>query len=136
METGSCFCVVAAAVYVFTVLWKLKEGCGAGFWTATFVASLYFIVPPVVHGVLLLGCSFILIYITERRVKLLPVKSRVVLVTGGVWCSPYSPIEGLVWVMEVPYPVKVFLSQCCFHPDGVGPFKNVSMEEFDLPKTD
>lgn len=103
METGSCFCVVAAAVYVFTVLWKLKEGCGAGFWTTTFVAlvgdfvaSLYFIVPPVVHGVLLLGCSFIPIYITERRVKLLPVKSRVVLVTGGVCVAEHQEVFGVV----------------------------------------
>lgn len=100
MEASSCFCVVAAAVYIVTVLWKLKEGCGAGFWTATFVAlvgaSLHFMAPPVVHGVLLLGCSFILIYITERRAKLLPVKSRVVLVTGGVCVTEHQEVFGVV----------------------------------------
>lgn len=87
METSSYFCVAAAAVYVVTVLRKLKEGCGAGAWTTAFVASLYFIVPPVVRGVLLLCSSVVLVYVTERRVKLLPVKGRVVLVTGetGGW---------------------------------------------------
>lgn len=82
MEASSCFCVAAAAVYVFTVLLKLKGGCHAGFWTTAAVVSLYFIVPPVVHGVLLLCSSLILVYVTERRVKQLPAKGRAVLVTG------------------------------------------------------
>lgn len=82
MEASSCFCVATAAVYIFTVLLKLKGGCRAGFWTTTAMASLYFIIPPVVHGVLLLCSSLILVFLTERRVKQLPAKGRAVLVTG------------------------------------------------------
>lgn len=86
MEAGSCFWTVAGVVYIFTVLWILKKGPGVGFWTAattTLVgACLYLIVPLVVHGCLLIGCSFILIYGAKRRVDFLPVKNRAVLITG------------------------------------------------------
>ncbi|XP_041794455.1 estradiol 17-beta-dehydrogenase 2 [Chelmon rostratus] len=89
MEISSCFCVTAAAVSVFTMLWKVREASGAGYQTAAFGtligalgASLYFLVSPVFCGLALLSCSFILICVTERRRKLLPVKSRAVLVTG------------------------------------------------------
>lgn len=86
MDTGSCFWTVAGVVYIFTVLWMLKKGPGVGFWTAaatTIVgACLYLTVPLVVHGFLLIGCSFILIYGAKRRVEFLPVKSRTVLITG------------------------------------------------------
>ncbi|XP_076588168.1 17-beta-hydroxysteroid dehydrogenase type 2 [Chaetodon auriga] len=88
MEITSCFCTIAAALFIFTVLWKLRDGSAARYWTAAFGAlagalgaSLYFLVPPVVCGVVLLSCSFILICVSER-VELLPAKSRVVLVTG------------------------------------------------------
>nr|XP_046250093.1 estradiol 17-beta-dehydrogenase 2 [Scatophagus argus] len=90
MEVGSCFCVVAAAVFIFTVLWKLKEGCGDGSWAAAagalvgalVGASLYLTVPPVVCGVAFFSCSFALIYLTERRAELLPARSKAVLITG------------------------------------------------------
>ncbi|XP_070828212.1 17-beta-hydroxysteroid dehydrogenase type 2 [Chaetodon trifascialis] len=88
MEITSCFCAIAAAAFIFTVLWKLRDGSGAQYWTAALGAllgalgaSLYFLVPPVVCGVALLSCSFILVCVSER-VELLPAKSRVVLVTG------------------------------------------------------
>ncbi|XP_044050007.1 estradiol 17-beta-dehydrogenase 2 [Siniperca chuatsi] len=84
-----CFCVVAAAVYVVTVLRKLKEGCGSGCWPAALGAlgalggaALYVTVPPAVCAAALLSCSFILIRVTERRVELLPAQSRAVLITG------------------------------------------------------
>ncbi|XP_073327806.1 17-beta-hydroxysteroid dehydrogenase type 2 [Pagrus major] len=93
MDTSSCFSVVAAAVSVFTVLWTLRDRCGSGYWTAACGAlsgalsgalgsCLYLNVPPAVCGTALLTCSFILICVTERRVKLLPAERRAVLVTG------------------------------------------------------
>ncbi|XP_037623371.1 estradiol 17-beta-dehydrogenase 2 isoform X1 [Sebastes umbrosus] len=92
MDITSCFCGVAAAVFFLTVLWRFKEGCGAGNWPGTFGAlgvggalgggaALYFTVPPVVCvSAALLGYSLVLICDTERRVELL--QSRAVLITG------------------------------------------------------
>ncbi|XP_075939367.1 17-beta-hydroxysteroid dehydrogenase type 2 isoform X2 [Anarhichas minor] len=85
MDITSCFCVGAAAVFFFTVLWKLKEGCGTWFWTVWALvwvlvgSSLYLSGPPVVCGLAVLGCSLFLMCETEKRVEL---QSRAVLITG------------------------------------------------------
>ena len=104
MDTSSCFCVVAAVLSIFTVLWTLRDRCGSGYWMAACGAlsgalswalgsGLYLNVPPALCGTALLTCSFILILVTERRVELLPVERRAVLVTGE---THTHSVEGLI----------------------------------------
>lgn len=81
MDTSTCFCVAASVVFAFTLLWTLWRGHGPG--AAVFVACLYFTLPPVVHGVLMLIYSSFLVWISNRRSELLPVNNRAVLVTGN-----------------------------------------------------
>lgn len=85
MEPGTAFCAAAWLVFASALAWKLRrsgasEVCAAA---AAAVASLYWVVPPVVHGLLLLGYSSILVWVTNTRSELLPVKDRAVLVTGN-----------------------------------------------------
>ncbi|XP_068168340.1 17-beta-hydroxysteroid dehydrogenase type 2 [Antennarius striatus] len=85
METSCCFCVIAAVIFIFTLLRWLGAGNGVASWTlvgALAGASLYFVLPPGVCGAVLLGWSFILIHQTDRRAEMLPVGNRAVLVTG------------------------------------------------------
>ncbi|XP_065812827.1 estradiol 17-beta-dehydrogenase 2 [Labrus bergylta] len=84
MEITSCFCWVSAAVFVITLLWRFIWGGGThvGALIGALGASLCFILPPVYRGVALLGCSFILTFVTERRGELLQAGGRAVLVTG------------------------------------------------------
>ncbi|XP_040894366.1 estradiol 17-beta-dehydrogenase 2 [Toxotes jaculatrix] len=82
-----CFSVGAAALYLLTVLWKLKDGREAGHRPGALVwalvaALLYFTGSPGFCGVVLLSCSLGLICETLRRSELLPVQSRAVLITG------------------------------------------------------
>lgn len=86
MDGRITFCGAAWTVFAVT-LWKLKRCCSCGFCAAAFVASLYFLLPPVVHGVLLLVCSFVLVRVANRS-ELLPVKNRAVLVTGEARPEP------------------------------------------------
>lgn len=88
MENSTCFCMAATVVFILTLVWKLKRGHGSGFFTAVFVASLCFILPPAVHGVLLLVYSSILAWFTKTRSELLPVKNRAVLITGNTHPRP------------------------------------------------
>lgn len=79
------FCAVAAAAFMITVLWTLKQSCDAGYWSAAFGAlgvSLYFTVPAVCCGAAFLCCSLALLCVTARRDELLPLKDRAVLITG------------------------------------------------------
>lgn len=96
MESTSCFFAAASAVSVLSLLWALREGRGARVWLAVVLAgaSLYQILPPALHGVLLLGCSLVLIGATGRAVQLLPVKSRAVLITGEgpITSDPFRPM--------------------------------------------
>lgn len=89
MEPGTAFCAAAWLVFASALAWKLRrsgasEVCAA----AAAVASLYWVVPPVVHGLLLLGYSSILVWVTNTRSELLPVKDRAVLVTGNTHTHP------------------------------------------------
>lgn len=87
MESASCFFAAASTVYILTLLWALREGRGTGVWLAAALvgASLYQILPPALHGIVLLGCSFALIGATRRAVQLLPVTSKAVLITGEAY---------------------------------------------------
>ncbi|XP_044211865.1 estradiol 17-beta-dehydrogenase 2 [Thunnus albacares] len=81
----ACFCVAAAAAFTYTVVWTLKQGCDAGYWSVAFGAlgaSLYFTAPLVYCGVALLCCSLALVCVTVRTAELLPLQGRAVLVTG------------------------------------------------------
>ncbi|XP_053175437.1 estradiol 17-beta-dehydrogenase 2 [Scomber japonicus] len=81
----ACFCAVAAAVFIFTVVWTLKQNCDAGYWPAVFGAlgtSLYFTVPPECCGAAFLCCSLALLCVTARKDELLPLQGRAVLITG------------------------------------------------------
>lgn len=94
MESASCFFAAASAVYVLSLLWALREGRGTRVWLAVVLvgASLYQILPPALHGILLLACSLVLIGATRRAVQLLPVKSRAVLITGeACWLFCLNP---------------------------------------------
>ncbi|XP_056906777.1 estradiol 17-beta-dehydrogenase 2 [Takifugu flavidus] len=82
MDGRMAFCGAAWALFGATLLWKLKRRCSRGFCAAAFVASLHFLLPPIVHEVLLLVCSSVLVGVAHRRCELLPVENRAVLVTG------------------------------------------------------
>ncbi|XP_026166702.1 17-beta-hydroxysteroid dehydrogenase type 2 [Mastacembelus armatus] len=82
METCSWVCVVTAAIFTVTLLWKRSSGYW--FWgLGTLIgASLYFIACPGVYVGVVLTCCLTLICGTERSQKLLPGPGRAVLVTG------------------------------------------------------
>lgn len=113
MESASCFSAAASAVYVLSLLWAMREGRGTRVWLATILvgASLYPILPPALHSILLLGCSFVLVGATRRAVQLLPVKSRAVLITGEAY-----------WLFRLdPHHVQLVLADegCRFSPADV-----------------
>ncbi|KAF3706005.1 Estradiol 17-beta-dehydrogenase 2 [Channa argus] len=87
MEICTWFCVGAAALYIFTLLRKLKDGAQGRHWPVALTvalvgACLYFTESPVFCGLVLLGCSLGLLGEVARRPELLPVQSRAVLITG------------------------------------------------------
>lgn len=94
MDSRMAFCGAAWAIFAVTLLWTLRRRCGCGFCAAS-VASLYFLLPPVVHGVLLLVCSSVLVWVASRRCELLPVKNRAVLVTGEARPEPGDGVVGV-----------------------------------------
>ncbi|XP_074534414.1 17-beta-hydroxysteroid dehydrogenase type 2 [Halichoeres trimaculatus] len=90
METRSCVCAGAAALYVLTLLWRIhsdREASGTWFGAlcgalcGALGASLYYLAPPAPCAVALLICSFILVCVRRRRETLLQGR-RAVLVTG------------------------------------------------------
>eukprot|EP00066_Takifugu_rubripes_P026430 XP_011615696.1 PREDICTED: estradiol 17-beta-dehydrogenase 2-like [Takifugu rubripes] len=82
MDGRMAFRGAAWALFAATLLWKLKRRSSRGFCAAAFVASLHFLLPPIVHEVLLLVCSSVLVGVAHRGCELLPVENRAVLVTG------------------------------------------------------
>lgn len=113
MESTSCFFAVASTVYILTLLWALREGRSTRVWLAAVLvgASLYPILPPALYGILLLGCSFVLIGATRRAVQLLPVTSRAVLITGEAY-----------WLFRLdPHHVQLVLADggCRFSPADI-----------------
>lgn len=62
---------------------RLRMEAGTGLCAAALLASLYWILPPGLHGLLLLLCGAILVWVARRRSELLPVRDRAVLVTGN-----------------------------------------------------
>ncbi|XP_059191700.1 estradiol 17-beta-dehydrogenase 2 [Centropristis striata] len=93
MDITPCFCVAAAAVLLFTLLWRPQEGCGARLWLGTcgalcgvfgaLGAALCYLtaLPAAVCCSILIGCSFVLMICqTERRVE--PLQSKAVVITG------------------------------------------------------
>lgn len=97
METCSCFSVVAAALCVLTVLWKLRQGRDAGYRTIAAAAaagtSLFFIVSPALWVGVLLSCSLCLLCVNRRRSELLPGENRAVLITGNTHTLQRSELQ-------------------------------------------
>lgn len=91
MDPGSCFCWAASLLFVSVLAWRLRRGCAPQICSAAAVASLHWVLPPLVLGLLLLVYSSVLVWDTSRRSEMLPVKNRAVLVTGNTPPPPRPP---------------------------------------------
>lgn len=97
MDPGTSFCWAASLLFVSVLAWRLRRGCATEICSAAAMASLYWLLPPLVLGLLLLVYSTVLVWDTNRWSELLPVKNRAVLVTGS---APPPPRPYLCFLLE------------------------------------
>lgn len=102
MDPGTSFCWAASLLFVSVLAWRLRRGCATQICSAAAMASLHWLFPPLVLGLLLLVYSTVLVWDTNQWSELLPVKNRAVLVTGS---TPPPPQPYLHFLLE-PEPVN------------------------------